>query len=72
MGGEAHVQLGVKDVVDVNLEVLVGEVELQEVRLSLFNQRLVVVVTNRQTPGAVELEVAAGHQVVLQIALEEE
>ena len=72
MGGEAHVQLGVKDVIDVNLEVLVGEVELQEVRLCLFNQRLVVVVTNRQTPGAVELEVAAGHQIVLQVALEEE
>ena len=72
MGGETHVQLGVKDVVDVDLEVLVGEVELQEVRLCLFNQRLVVVVTNRQTPGTVELEVAAGHQVVLQVALEEE
>ena len=46
--------------------------ELQEVWLCLFDQRLVVVVANRQTPGAVELEVAAGHQIVLQVALEEE
>ena len=34
VGGEAHVQLRVKDVVDVDLEVLIGEVELQEVRLA--------------------------------------
>ena len=72
VGGEAHVQLGVEDIVDVDVQVLVGEVELQEVRLSLFNQRLVVVVADGQTPGAIELEVAAGDQVILQVALEEE
>ena len=72
VGGEAHVQLGIEDIVDVDVQILVGEVELQEVRLSLFNQRLVVVVADGQTPGAIELEVAAGDQVILQVTFEEE
>ena len=46
--------------------------EFEEIRCCLFDQRFVVVVPYRQAPGAFEGEVAAGYEVVLQIALKKE
>lgn len=70
MGREAHGQFLLKDLVNIDIKVFVGEVEFEEIRCCLFNQRFVVVVPYRQTPGAFKGEVAAGYEVILQIALE--
>src|SRR5699024_464772 len=52
VGGEGHVELTVKDLIDIDFKILVGEVELQEVGLGVLDQRLVVVVADGQAPGA--------------------
>ena len=72
MGREAHGQFLLKDLVNIDVEVFVGEVEFEEIRCCLFDQGFVVVVAHRQPPGAFKGEVAAGYKVVFQIALEKE
>ena len=72
MGREAHGQFLLKDLVNIDVEVFVGEVEFEEIRCCLFDQRFIVVVPYRQAPGAFKGEVAAGYEVVLQIALKKE
>ena len=72
MGREAHGQFLLKDLVNIDIKVFVGEVEFEEIRCCLFDQGFVVVVPYRQTPGAFKGEVAAGYEVVLQIALKKE
>ena len=72
VGREAHGQFLLKDLVNIDVEVFVGEVEFEEVWCCLFNQGFIVVVPYRQAPGAFKGEVAAGYEIVLQIALKKE